>query len=90
MRLALATASSTVAAVAPRRLRNLQLLQQLAKAPAIFGQIDALGRGADDRHARGLQRQREVQRRLPAKLHDDADRARRLPPRARSTAITSS
>ena len=30
--------------------------------------------GADDRHARALQRQRQIQRRLPAELHDHAIR----------------
>ncbi len=55
------------------RLRNRKLLQQLAEALAVFRQIDALGRGADDGHARGFQRQRQIQRRLPAELHDHAD-----------------
>ncbi len=72
-RLALATASSTLAAVAPGGCGIVELFQQLAEATAIFGQIDALGRGADDGHARGFQRQREIQRSLPAELHDHAN-----------------
>ena len=59
---------------AVRGRRNLQVVQQLAEELAVFGQIDVLGIGADDRHARGLQRQRQRQRRLPAELHDHAVR----------------
>ena len=51
---------------------NLQIVQQLAEALAILGQIDILRIGADDGHARGLQRQRQRQRSLPAELHDHA------------------
>ena len=73
-RFALATASSSARRGRARRLRDVEFFQQLAEALAIFGQIDGLGRGADDRDARGFQRQRQVQRRLSAELHDDADR----------------
>ena len=51
---------------------NLQVVEQLAEELAIFGEIDVFGIGADDRHAEALQRQREIERRLPAELHDDA------------------
>ena len=73
MRLALATRFFDAGGRGAGRLRNVKLLQQLAEALAVFGQVDALGRSADDGHARGLQRQREVQRRLSAELHDHAD-----------------
>ena len=57
-----------------RGLRNLQFFEQLVEMLAIFGQINGLRRGADDVHARRLQRQCQVQRRLSAKLHDHAHR----------------
>ena len=40
---------------------------------AVLGQVDAVGRGAEDRHARRLQLRGELQRRLPAELDDDAE-----------------
>ena len=52
--------------------RNAQIVEQLAEQLAVFGEIDVGGIGADDRNAGGLQRQSEIQRRLPAELHDDA------------------
>ncbi len=51
---------------------NLQVVEQFAEELAVFGEIDVLGIGADDRHAEPLQRQRESERRLPAELHDHA------------------
>ena len=54
------------------RLRNRQLIQEPPKSPPVFRQIDRLRRRADDRHAVALQVERQIQRRLPAKLHDDA------------------
>jgi hypothetical protein len=48
-------------------------VQQLLEALAVFGDVDAVGRGADDGHAGPLEVQRQLQRRLPAVLHDDAD-----------------
>ena len=57
-----------------RGLRNFQFVQQFAEALAVFRQIDRLGRRADDVHARRLQRQRQIQRRLSAELHDHAHR----------------
>ncbi len=56
------------------RLRDVQLGQQRRKALAVFGQPDRGGRGAQDRDARGLQPFGQVERRLPAELHDDARR----------------
>ena len=57
---------------AVRRRGNLQIVEQLAEQLAVFGQVDVLGIGADDRHAEPLQRQRKIQRRLAAELHDHA------------------
>ncbi len=54
------------------RLRDSQFLQQAAEAPPIFGQVDRFRSRADDGHAVALQLQRQVQRRLPAELHDHA------------------
>ena len=52
--------------------RNLQVVEQLAEEFAVFGEIDVLGIGADDRDAEALQWQGEIERRLSAELHDDA------------------
>ncbi len=54
------------------RLRNSQLVEQSAEAAAVFGKVDGFGRGADDGHAVALQVERQIQRRLPAELHDHA------------------
>ena len=54
-------------------LRNPQLTQQVAEALPVFGQVNGLGRGADDVHPGALERRRQVQRRLPAELHNRAD-----------------
>ncbi len=51
-------------------LRDLQLFDQLPKPLAVFSQVDRLRRRPNDRHARSLQRQRQVQRRLAAELHN--------------------
>jgi hypothetical protein len=45
---------------------------------AVLGQVDRIGRSAQDRDARILQRLRELQRRLAAELHDHADQLARL------------
>ena len=55
-------------------LVQLQLVQQIAEALAVLGAIDGVGRGAEDRDARALQRHRQLERRLAAELHDDAVR----------------
>ncbi len=54
------------------RLRNVQLAQHRGEELAVFGDLDALRRGADDVDAVLLQAEREVQRRLPAELRDGA------------------
>ena len=56
-----------------RGLRDLQVFEQLAKPLTVFRQVDRFRRGADDFYAGCLQRQRKIERRLPAKLHDHAD-----------------
>ena len=56
-----------------------ELLDQLLEPVAILGEIDGVGRGAEDGHAGVFQRGGELQRRLAAELHDDAlQRALRL------------
>ena len=57
------------------RLRDLQLVQERREALAILGEVDRVGRGADDGDAGFLQRQRQLQRRLAAELHHDRDLA---------------
>ena len=53
-------------------LLQFQLLDQSLEAVAILGEVDGVGRGTEDRNARGGERLGELQRCLPAKLHDDA------------------
>ena len=53
-------------------LFELELVDQRRKPLAVFGQIDRVGRGAEDRDARRLQRLRQIERRLPAELDDHA------------------
>ena len=55
---------------AARRLRNAEVPQQLIEPLAILGQVDRVRRGAENRDAGLLQRQRQLQRRLAAELHD--------------------
>ena len=52
---------------------NVEFFEEFAETLAVFSQIDRLGRGSDNADACGLERERKVQRRLPAELHDDAD-----------------
>ena len=54
------------------RLAQLELVEQLLEAVAVFGEIDGVGRGAEDRHFRLVERLGELERRLPAELHDHA------------------
>ncbi len=49
-------------------------MQQLLETLAVFGGVDHVRRGADDRHAVRFQVQRKLQRGLAAVLHDHADR----------------
>ena len=58
---------------AARRLRNAEIPQQLREPLAILCQVDRVRRGPDDPDAGLLQRQRELQRRLPAVLDDARD-----------------
>ena len=61
------------------RLLQAELVQQLLEAVAVFGEVDGVGRGAEDRDAGALQRVGELQRGLAAELDDDAvQRARGL------------
>ena len=50
---------------------RFEFLDQRIETVAVFGEIDGVGRGAEDRHARGFERCGELQRRLSAELHDD-------------------
>ena len=76
------------------RLLQPELLHQRLEALAVLGDVDRVGRGADDRRAGGLERPRQLQRRLAAELHDHpfglldrrGSRARPRASGARSTA----
>ena len=68
---------------AARRLRDAEVPQQLREPLAVFGQVDRVGRRAEDLHARLLQRQRQLERRLAAELHDARRPRRRRCARAR-------
>jgi hypothetical protein len=52
------------------RLRDAEVPQQLIEALPVLGQIDRVRRGAENVDAGFLQRQRQLQRRLAAELHD--------------------
>ena len=54
------------------RLLQFQPLDQRLEAVAVLGEVDRVGRGAEDRDAGGFQRPGELQRRLAAELDDDA------------------
>src|SRR3990167_1378703 len=54
------------------RLAQAQALDHLLEALAVFGAVDRLGAGTDDRHPRLFQRAADLQRGLPAILHDHA------------------
>ena len=68
---AAARASSTVKAVRVARLLEAQLLQQLLKPLAVFGQIDGVGRSAEDLGSGLFQRYGQIERCLAAELDDD-------------------
>ena len=59
---------------AARRLPEPELLHERVEPLAVLGAVDAVGARADDRDARLLEPVREVERRLPAELDDDARR----------------
>ncbi len=54
------------------RLAQRELVDQLLEALAILGEIDRVGRRAEDRDAGRLERLCELERRLAAELHDQA------------------
>jgi hypothetical protein len=57
-------------------------VQHPAERAAVLGEVDRLGRGADDRHALVLERLGQTERGLAAELDDDpGDRAGSLPAR---------
>ena len=51
-------------------MRHAEIPQQLREAPTILGEVDRIGRRAENRDAGIEQRQRQLQRRLPAELDD--------------------
>ena len=59
---------------AVRRLGDAQLAGDRLEAPAVLREVDRLGRGAEDPDALALEPPRQPERRLPAELHDHADR----------------
>ncbi|MCY1280808.1 hypothetical protein D9M70_296020 [compost metagenome] len=54
------------------RLAQVQALHHLLEALAVFGTVDGVGAGADDRHTGLFQGAAELQRGLAAVLHDHA------------------
>ena len=59
---------------AVRRLRQPELARDLLEPAPVLGDVDRVGRRAEDRNAGCFERARELERRLPAELHDHADR----------------
>src|SRR3546814_6895440 len=55
------------------RLPEPQLVDQHGEPLPVLGEVNGVGRRAEDRNARLLQRGGQLQRRLPAELDDDAD-----------------
>ena len=53
--------------------RSFKLVDQLGEALAVLGEVDAVGRGAEDRYARRLDLRGELERGLPAQLDDHPD-----------------
>ena len=54
------------------RLPQLEAVEQLPEAIAVFGEVDGVRRSAEDRRLRFRQRLGKLERRLAAELHDDA------------------
>ncbi len=54
------------------RLGQLQLFDERLEAVAVFSQVNGIGGGAENGHIFPLQRSRQLERRLSAKLDDDA------------------
>ena len=61
------------------RLLQAQFVEHALEAVAVLGEVDGVGRGAEDRHIGRFQRAREFQRRLAAELHDHAVQGAVLP-----------
>ncbi len=59
---------------ARRRLGHAELAADGLEAPAVFREVDGLGRGAEDPDALALESPRQPERRLSAELHDHPDR----------------
>ena len=74
MRSAISSASPGECAVPFSGWSQAEPGQQPLEPPPVLGQIDRIGRGAEDRDLGPLQRRREFQRGLPAELHDDAEK----------------
>ena len=72
MRWATACASAAERARPFDGLAQAEAVQQLLEALAVLGEVDGVGRGAEDRDAGVVQRVGELQRRLAAELDDDA------------------
>ena len=69
---AIARASPGLVAMPLCGLAQAQPVEQLLEAVAVLGEVDRVGRGAEDRHVGLLQRFGELERRLAAELDDDA------------------
>jgi len=54
------------------RLGDVQRVQQALETLAVFGVVDGVGRGAEDRNTGGFQRTGQLQGGLATELHDDA------------------
>ena len=70
--------------------RSFSLWMQLLEALAVLGEVDGVGRGAEDRDAGGLERLGELERRLAAELHDHAQKLALAAARRSTSSITSS
>src|ERR1019366_38582 len=55
-------------------LFQAELVEQALEAVAVLGEVDRVHRRAENGHARLRQSMRKFERRLAAKLHDDADK----------------
>ncbi len=56
------------------RLFEIELVQQLLEALPVFGPVNRVRAGADNRYALFFERDSELERRLPAELHDNSVR----------------
>ena len=54
------------------RLPEFELVDQHLEAVPVLGEVDGVGRGAENRHAARFERGGELERRLAAELHDHA------------------